>query len=109
VNLTASVPGDTQKVSQVPKVSGREGKDKVDESQLSGSPASLGDGVCMEEYHNYIDHSVDKIDENIQPGPGAPNTMPVDESRKCEVPRDQNGAGLDPANHSGSGLDEEKS
>lgn len=63
----------------------------------------------MEESHSDIDHNVGKIDENIQPGPGAPNSMPVDESRKCEVPRDQNRTGLDPANHSGSGLDEEES
>jgi hypothetical protein len=71
-------------------VSGGEGKGKVDESQLPGPAAGLGDGVCMEENHNDIDHNVGKIDENIQPGPGAPNSMPVDESRKYEVPRDHN-------------------
>jgi hypothetical protein len=105
MNLAASTPGDTQKVSKVTEVSGREGKNKVDKSQLSSSAASLGDGVCMEENQSDIDQSVGRVYENIHPGPGAPNTMPVDESRKCEVPRDQNRAGLDPANHSGSGLD----
>lgn len=105
MNLAASAPGDTQKVSKVAEVSGREGKNKVDKSQLSSSTASFGDGVCMDENHSNIDHSVGRVDENIQPGPGAPITMPVNERRKCEVPRDQNRAGLDPANHSGSGLD----
>jgi hypothetical protein len=59
----------------------------------------------MEEDRNDIYDNVDKIDEKIQSGPGSQNPMPVDESRKCEVPRNQDRTGLDPASHSGSGLD----
>jgi hypothetical protein len=45
------------------------------------------------------------MDESIQPGPGALDSIPVDESRKWDVPRDHNRTGFDPVNHRGSGLD----
>jgi hypothetical protein len=59
----------------------------------------------MKEDHNNIYNNVDKIYENIQPGPRSLDPISVDESRKCKVPRDQNGVGLNPANYSGSSLD----
>lgn len=41
---------------------------RASESQLSGLAAGLGDGVCMEENYNDIDHNVDKINREIQSG-----------------------------------------
>jgi hypothetical protein len=50
-----------------------------------------------------------RLNENIYSGLGAPNSMPVDENRKFEVPRDQTRKRLGPGSQVGSGLDQEES